>query len=194
MTDDLPNEQQALGEVALIAQAQRDPAAFGPLYDAHVDAIYRYIVHRLGPGPDAEDLTGVVFLRALRALPSYRAQGVPFRHWLYRIAGNAVRDYWRRQRHGVPLDDAEHEVAAIAADGQPDEWAEEQDLHARLRQYVRQLPASQQEAVVLRFGHELSYAEIAAVLGKTENATRQLVHRALTALRNKIGGDADGLI
>lgn len=185
MTDGLREQPAAADEAALIARAQRDPAAFGELYDRHVDAVYRYMAHRLGPGPEAEDLTGAVFLRALQALPRFRWQGVAFRHWLYRIAGNIVRDHWRRRRFQLPLSEA---VAITAAGPGPVELAEERDLHAQLRQYVRRLPPSQQEAVVLRFGQELSYAEIAAVLGKSENAARQLVHRAVTALRNMMEG------
>lgn len=185
------SETMPASELALIALAQNDPAAFGQLYEQHVDAIYRYIAHRVGPGPEAEDLTGAVFLRALDALPRFRWQGVGFRHWLYRIAGNVVRDHWRRRRTVLPLDAA---VAVAAAGPGPAELAEEQDLQARVRALVRTLPEQQQAALVLRFGQDLSYAEVGAVLGKSENAARQIVHRAVTALRKKLGGNSDGSI
>lgn len=191
MSGDDIRETMPASELALIALAQHDPAAFGQLYERHVDAIYRYIAHRLGPGPEAEDLTGAVFLRALDALPRFRWQGVGFRHWLYRIAGNIVRDYWRRRRTILPLDAA---VAVQAATPGPPEVAEEHELQAQVRALVRTLPEAQQAAVVLRFGQELSYAEVGAVLGKSESAARQLVHRAVTALRNKLGGGADASI
>lgn len=191
MSDEWTEQSTAADEAALIAAAQHNPAAFGELYDRHVDAIYRYIAHRLGPGPEAEDLTGAVFLRALRALPEYRWQGVGFRHWLYRIAGNVVRDYWRRQRPQLPLGEAA-EIAASSPG--PADVAEERELYAELRHCVRRLPATQQEAVELRFGQELSYAEVGNVLGKSESAARQLVYRAVTALRRMMGGDSGGAL
>src|SRR5215210_9538086 len=59
-------------EVAIIALAKRDPAAFAPLYQEYLSPIYRYCYRRLGSREAAEDATGLVFERALRALPTFR--------------------------------------------------------------------------------------------------------------------------
>ena len=59
-------------EALLVARAQRDPAAFAPLYEAYFDAVYRYCYHRLGDWSAAEDAASLVFTNALAALPRFR--------------------------------------------------------------------------------------------------------------------------
>ncbi|MEK7863980.1 MAG: sigma-70 family RNA polymerase sigma factor, partial [Chloroflexota bacterium] len=90
-----------------------DRSAFGELYDAHCDAVYRYILYRVREPSDAEDLTSEVFTRAFANIHRYRWQGKSFLAWLYTIARNAVTDRRRRQRPTVDLDDA----YGLAADG-----------------------------------------------------------------------------
>ncbi|HLJ80281.1 MAG TPA: sigma factor, partial [Ktedonobacterales bacterium] len=88
-------------EAALIQAAQRDLAAFGPLYARYVDRIYTYLCTRMGSvrSDDAADLTQQVFLRALDALPRYQPRdGVSVAAWLFRIARNAATDWQRRLR------------------------------------------------------------------------------------------------
>ena len=87
-------------EVAIIALAKRDPAAFAPLYQEYLGPVYRYCYRRLGSREAAEDATSLVFERALRALPTFR--GASFRAWLFTIAHNAVTDAYRR-RGATPI-------------------------------------------------------------------------------------------
>ena len=88
-------------ERALIASARADPAAFGTLYERHVDRIYAYLRTRTRSPEDAADLTQHAFLQALRSLPRYRARSLPFAAWLFRIARNASINFHRDRRTTV---------------------------------------------------------------------------------------------
>src|SRR3989449_10639911 len=88
-----------------IRASQGDPAAFGQLYDRHVEAVYRYVYYRVRNDAEAEDLTSDVFMRALRAISRYEPRQA-FLAWLYRIARNAVIDRSRRTRIQISFEDA----------------------------------------------------------------------------------------
>ena len=157
-----------------------DRSAFGELYDAHCDAVYRYILYRVREPSDAEDLTSEVFTRAFANIHRYRWQGKSFLAWLYTIARNAVTDRRRRQRPTVDLDDA----YGLAADGPTahDRAVRGEQVDA-LRGAVKHLTTEQQEVLVLRFVENMSSRQVAKVLGKNEGAIRALQFRALGRLR-----------
>lgn len=181
-------------EAAVIRAAQRDLAAFGPLYARYVDRIYTYVCGRTGPAraEDAADLTQQVFLRALDALPRYRTRdGIPVAAWLFRIARNAATDWQRRQRPAlrtVPWETVPEELhpqAPDTADGvalRRDEIAEAHRLLASLDEETR-------EALLLRFTAQLTFAEIGVVLGTSEDAARKRIARALHALKERYHDD-----
>src|ERR671934_1572197 len=82
-----------------------DSWAFGRLFDHFYEPIYRYIASRIQRPSDAEDLTQLVFVKALEALPRYEARGIPFGGWLFRLARNAIIDQsrTRRDHHSLPM-------------------------------------------------------------------------------------------
>ena len=83
----------------LVQQARDgDAGAFGQLFDHYGEPIYRYIASRVNRPSDAEDLTQVVFVKALEALPRYESRGIPFGGWLFRLARNTVIDHVRTRR------------------------------------------------------------------------------------------------
>ena len=83
-------------EPELIKKAKnRNPEAFGLLYDQYLPAIYRFILLKIGDKVTTEDLAHQVFLSAWQNIENYQTQGFPFSSWLYRIAHNAVIDYYR---------------------------------------------------------------------------------------------------
>lgn len=174
----------------LIARAQRYEAdAVSELYRLYASRIYRYIVYRVSEPATAEDLLGDVFVSALERLAAYRDQGRPFEAWLYSIAHNKVVDYYRRQRvqRATSLEDGlgagkldEPHDAVVRRDEVREAWGA-----------VAQLTDEQQQVVALRFLSGYSTAEVAAQLGKTEGAIKQLQNRALASLR-RILGDGRG--
>jgi RNA polymerase sigma-70 factor (ECF subfamily) len=168
-------------ERRLVAAAQRDPAKFGELYDRHFDRVYAYVVRRVADRDAAEDVTADVFHRALAALPSYESRGAPFGAWLLRIAANIVVDRSRRSgREAQPLSDAAEPVVEAPA--------AEDDRIARLFAFVDDLPSDQRRVIVERFVDERSIRDIAARMGRTEGAVKQLQLRALQTLRSRMDG------
>jgi RNA polymerase sigma-70 factor (ECF subfamily) len=161
-----------------------DSYAFGLLFDHYHESIYRYIASRVHRPTDAEDLTQLVFVKALEALPRYEARGVPFGGWLFRLARNAVIDHVRTHHDHSELD-AIVERAALEAG--PDVVAMvREDLDA-VAIALESLTDDQREAIALRFFGGLSAKEAAAAMGKQEGTIRGLQFRAIAALRRQMG-------
>jgi RNA polymerase sigma-70 factor (ECF subfamily) len=168
----------------LVQEAQRgDPGAFGQIFDEFHGPIYRFIASRVGRPSDAEDLTQLVFVKALEALPRYQARGVPFGGWLFRLARNATIDHIRTRRDHDELDEA--------TDRHTDESSPEtlailrtdlDDMAAALRL----LTPDQREVIALRFFAGLSSREAADLMGRQEGTIRGLQFRAIAALRTAL--------
>ena len=173
-----PREQAE--ERLLVEAAQGDTAQFDALYELHFERVYAFIASRTQDRATAEDLTSEVFHKALANLPRFEWRGVPFSAWLLRIAANAVVDHAKRARREAPrLEDAPEPAVSEVR------MAED---HARLFRFVHELPEAQRQVVQQRFVEQLSLREIAARLGKTEGAIKQLQLRALEKLRAQMGG------
>ena len=167
----------------LVSRAQSgDKDAFTLLYQECVQPIYRYIYVRVGNHAEqAEDLTQEVFLKALNNLGHYHYDGKPFVSWLFRIAHNLVIDHYRQvtKSRYVPFTEgiiviADEDTAAIV----------EQSMEtSEVKQAIEKLPAQQREVISLRFVSDLSVAETAMAMGKTEGTVKKLQHVALTKLR-----------
>jgi RNA polymerase sigma-70 factor (ECF subfamily) len=170
-------------EESLIRRAQqRDQVALTQLYEENFDRIYRYIVLKIGDRTEAEDMTQQVFLNALQSISSYKWKGMPFASWLYRIAHNQVVDYLRKKsRHtSIPLDES---ISKADSYSDPKHLAERKIEIEELVVATRKLTAAQQEVISLRFAGELSVAEVARAMGKSEGAVKALQHSAIVALR-----------
>ncbi len=173
---------------ALVEAARRDPRRFDALYRKYLAQVYSYAYYELGDHHEAEDATERTFLQALAALPRFEERAAPadgegastFRVWLFQIARNAVANQHRgRRRHPeLPL-----EAAAVIADPLDVEGrAAVRDEARAAWAAVGRLPADRRRALVLRFVEEMSTAEIAGVLGRSEGAVRVLIHRALRSV------------
>lgn len=171
----VPNEDHEIERQLVLAARDGDRKAFQELYLAHVDVIHRYIDRRVAR--DAEDLTADVFVRAYRAIGRYEWRGVPFRAWLIRIAANIVANHHARTKRAVPLDDYD------AADPSHEDTADRRLEADEILHLVHELPDVQCQTVVLRFVEGLSAAEVAAVIGTTEEAVRAATYRGLKNLR-----------
>lgn len=176
-----------------VEAARRDPRAFEALYRKYVAQVYNFALYELRDPHAAEDLTAQVFLRALDGLSGFREQGEPpgssFRVWLFQIGRNTLSNERRRaRRHPVsPLDLA---LEVPSADDVQAEALEREQL-ARAWQHIDRLPTERRQALVLRFVEEMSTREIGEVLGRSEGATRVLIHRALSAVARQIGRGSD---
>lgn len=171
-------------EAALVRAAQERPEAFGVLYERHLDGIYRYLQLRVGTS-DAADLTQQVFLRALASLPTYKARGLPFSAWLFRIARNVATDYYRSSRR-IP-DELLPDVAEPASASSPEEAALQRERFEHLRLLLAELNVDKRELLAMRFGAGLTSREIGAVFGKSEAAIKKQLTRILQSIKEKYG-------
>ena len=179
-TDEMPIDDRSIDD-RLALEARSDVTAFALLYQQHVDRIFRYLRARGVPEDDAAELTAQTFERALRHIDSYRPGGSGLVPWLIRIARNASIDAARRRRDR-PLDDADAR-ALPDPDPTPEDAAVIADEGRWIRSLVATLPEIQRDALALRYGGGLSSREIAAVIGKSEAATKKLLTRSLATLK-----------
>jgi RNA polymerase sigma-70 factor (ECF subfamily) len=176
------SESELAAEREMILAAQRDRAAFAPLYERYVDQIFAYAYSLTHNRELAEDVTAATFARAMEELPRFEWRGVPYSAWLYRVAANLVaRD---KRRPGWI------ELSPHLRDGDvesPEEVATRRDRDEHIRAAVAELPADQRQAVLLRFGGDLRNREIAGIMDRSEGAVKLLTFRAMTTLRKRLG-------
>ncbi len=178
-----------LREQALVEKAKADPKAFGDLYDAYYPRIFGYVLRRTANVQVAEDLTSEVFFAALKNLPRFRWQGIPFSAWLYRIANNETATYFTRGKVAqVHLDDVPESDLGYSSSAEDDVLNAEAEL-SRYEQYlslqktIRNLDIKFQEVIMLRFFENKQMNEISTILGKPEGTVKSLLHRGLEKLR-----------
>ena len=178
-----PMDEESLDR--LVANAKRgDTDAFGRIFDEYAGPIYRFIASRVSHPSDAEDLTQLVFVKALEALPRYEARGIPFGGWLFRLARNAIIDQIRTRRDHLSL------VAATTRESEeasPEAMASLRDDLDRVAAALQELTDDQREVIELRFFAGLSVAEAAEAMGRQEGTIRGLQFRAVGALRRSLG-------
>lgn len=175
----------------LIKKAQnRNPEAFGLLYDRYQPAIYRFILLKISNKASTEDLTHQVFLNAWQNIENYQIQGFPFSSWLYRIARNAVIDYYRTDKKNLNLENIE-EVTAV--DNLEDKIDQEFGLNI-IKAALKELPEEQESIIIMKFVEEMTNKEIAAALGKSEGAIKTAQHRCLKNIKEIINGKYNGKI
>ena len=168
-------------EESLVRRAQqRDEQAFAQFYEKYFDKIYRYVTLRISDKIEAEDITQQVFLKALQSISSFKWKGIPFSAWLFRIAHNQAVDYLRKKtkQATIPIDESKASFSS-----NPQLLMEEKLDTEQLLLATKQLTAAQREVISLRFAGELSIAEVAKIMGKSQGAVKALQHSAIVALR-----------
>lgn len=165
-----------------IQQPNKLEIEFSSIYKDYVKPIYRYIISRVGTHAEAEDLTSQVFMDALKAWSRFDKGGnIPA--WLFTIARNKIVDRYRQQKPTIPLGNLDK---TEAEDNDPLSYVLEAEMATRLSQIIGNLDSEQQELLQLRFAGELTYAQIGAVVGKTEAAVKMAVHRLLDRLQEQM--------
>lgn len=172
-------------EPKLVRQAKTgDSEAFGQLYDAYLERIYRFIYFRVEDQQTAEDITSQVFLKAWENLGRFQIGGTPFLAWLYTIAHNAVIDHYRTRKVTATLEDVRISDPghAEAVENGIDSAVEMKSIKTALLT----LTDDQRQVLLLKFIDEMSNEEIARHLGKREGAIRALQMRGLKALSKRL--------
>jgi RNA polymerase sigma-70 factor (ECF subfamily) len=162
----------------VVAAATGDQAAMAQLWRATNPALVRYLRGRIGDG--ADDVAAAAWLDASRGLPAFDGDDSDFRRWLFTIARRRLVDELRRRgrRRHEWLVDEPIETAGMAVDP-----ADRHDDLGTALALVRQLPADQADAVLLRVVVDLDVTAVAAVMGRSEGSVRVLTHRGLKRLQ-----------
>lgn len=184
-------DEQIMGLIPRCQQGDR--AAIETVYDLYGDRLYRYLLARLGDPDAAAELTTEVFVRMIQHIGSFRLSRKDpanvFSGWLYRIAANLVADHHRSQRRQhLELPD---ELPAPADGPDPYQHLAQRETTRQLSAALHELSEEQRLVVVGRFVEEMSTAEVAAWLGKSEGAVKSLQHRALRALGRLLTRDQE---
>jgi RNA polymerase sigma-70 factor (ECF subfamily) len=159
---------------------------FEELYKAHLRDVYSYAYYRVGNHHDAEDVTEQAFLQAYRHFERARREsdGRPMRPWLIRIAHNLAANH-HRDKSRRP----ESNIDAVEPPQHPHTTERVVEGREELRLVMRKLdglPEDRREALIMRFALGMSNREIARVLGRTDGATKVLIHRALKQLEEEM--------
>jgi len=168
-------------ETEILAQiAGGKTESFGLLYDAYSERIYRYLFYRTHNRAVAEDLTSSIFFKAIRNIKSFDVKKGNFSAWIYRIARNTLFDHFRAEHHTDPIEVAEE--LADPADN-VESGLIDRELVSSVKASFAKLSDDQREIVTLRVWDELTYPEIAKVLGKSEASCKMAFYRATVKLK-----------
>ena len=149
------------------------------LYAEQMPRIYNYFRYRVGPGPEAEDLTSITFEKAWRARHRYRRDLSAFATWLFTVARNVAVDHFRQRRPHLALDEA----AELPGGPTPEELAERRSDVERLVRLIAALPDRERELLSLKYGAGLTNRAITHLTGLTETNVGTILHRTIGRLR-----------
>ena len=197
-------------EKDIIKQAQKDPQAFGAVFDEYYEPIFGYILKRVGNVHAAQDIASETFFKALDRLWQFKWRGLSISSWLYRIATNEINQFFRKSKKAHYSIEALLEQSGIELRDEHDlmrELMEQEEELERAAAWklahkaLRGLPEKYQEALSLRYFEDKKISEIAEILGKREGTVKSLLSRGAAMLRrrmqpNQVGRvvDAEGAI
>ena len=173
-------------EAALVAEAKRDLAAFGQLYDLYLQPLYRYLLSRMGDVQGAEEVTAQTFLAALEGFPRYRHRG-KFAAWLFSIARNKAADYFRHEQDEPRSIDS----APLLLETDLLQHTINTERVTRLAELISGLTDDERELIRLRFVAEMHFADIAALIHRKEDTVKKSLYRLLARLKSQLEENYD---
>jgi RNA polymerase sigma-70 factor (ECF subfamily) len=170
-----------------VAAATRgDQLAFAHLVDAYKVPVYNLCYRMLGNPNDAEDAAQETFVRVYTHLQSYNPQQ-KLSSWILAVASHYCIDRLRRQHiKWLSLDEALPVPATSQDEPQPEDSLMERETCDEIRDLLQSLPAEDRLVIALRYWQDLSYEEIAQVVGATESAVKSRLHRARQILADGV--------
>lgn len=167
-----------------------DKKTFIDFYNKHIDKIYRFIYFRVGLEETAQDLASEAFLKLWQVSTSSKKEDIKNpRAFLYQITRNLITDFYR-QKPKFEIILASDQLGSLDIPS-PENLIEKANLESDLEQIkraIKEIPAEQQEVVLLRYVDEMDIQEISQILKKSEGAIRVLVYRGLESLKKVLGG------
>jgi len=171
----------------LIRLKKKDPEAFAKLYDLYVTPIYRFIYFKVPGQQDAEDLTSEVFLKVWTYVTETEDQIENFRALVYKIARNAVVDFYRSKSRCEFAQD--EEIMVMIPDDRQQSFLKEVEVKLEinnLEAVLKKIKDEYRDVIVLKYIDGLSTKEIARIMDKSNGSVRILLHRALNVIRELV--------
>jgi len=165
--------------------------AFTAFYEQFLPKIFRYISYRVNDKFLAEDITSVVFEKALTKFDQYNEEKAALSTWIFRIARNTLIDHFRAsgRAHTVQLDEA---LDTPENSKSPEQEAIEEEECRMLKRCIARLSPPEQEIVSLKYSSEMTNRQIAGMLGLTESNVGVILYRAVRKLRSEFAGWENG--
>ncbi|HEY0029605.1 MAG TPA: sigma-70 family RNA polymerase sigma factor [Bacteroidia bacterium] len=174
--------EQINAEMEEVKAAQNDFRCFEPLYTRYYKQIVGFVYHRIESKEEAFEITAQVFYKALENLPKYKAQGVPFSAWLFRIASNELNRRYKKGQTQRLVALEEEGFSELKADV---EETRSDHLDKILFEALEQLNMDEMELIDMRFFEKRSFKEIADICEINESACKLRVYRIIEKLRMK---------
>ncbi len=153
--------------------------SFAGLYDLYAQKIFGFLFHKTFDRSLAEDLASETFMKALERIQGFDPKKGNFQAWLFAIARNTLIDHFRSRKETASIEDAWE----LAADDDTARSAELSLLRRSLQEKMLLLNPQQREILMLRFWQDLSFRDIAQILGKSEASVKMAAGRGLRSLR-----------
>ena len=169
-------------ELWQIKRAQDDPREFAPIYNKYYNEIFIYISRRIEDHDMVADLTSRTFTNCLSGLHKFRYMGVPFSAWLYKIAINEVRQFFR-QRKNYPRTVCITETDIAQISNETIEESNYEQAYEMVPKLLSQLNENELQCIELRFFEKKSFKEIGFALGLTEVNAKVRTYRILKKLK-----------
>ncbi|HEY6329091.1 MAG TPA: sigma-70 family RNA polymerase sigma factor [Blastocatellia bacterium] len=161
-----------------------DRAAFQALFEAYKDKVYSIAYHFSGNPDTASDITQQAFLKILTRIETFRSQS-ELTTWIYRIVANTCIDERRIRRRFIPLGDG-LDLRTLTAKGLPDKGYYREELSAAVSQAVAGLKPKLRMPILLKYVEDMSYEEIAQVLGCSMGTVASRLNRGHKMLASKL--------
>ncbi len=183
----LPTDKELIEEIKNGSQA-----AMEVLVEKYYRSIFAYVYRKLGDYHLSYDMTQEVFIKVMKSIHNYKHRG-SFKHWLFRIAVNQCRDYFRSSKFKQSRE--ERELVNAVKDKKEDIWYQlsKKIQSDKVKEAILQLPDYQREPIILRFYHDLKIKEIAYITNSKEATVKSRLRQGIEKLRKNFkGGDKDG--
>lgn len=172
----------------LVAEAKKgDRAAFQSIYEHYVRRIYNFLFRMVGSVDEAEDLAQQTFLVVLQQLGSLR-DASQLESWIYRIARNEVYQGFRKKRPGSIEDEGIelHGIPEGRAHGNPERMVLDLELSQVIQGVLNALAPKLREVFVMGVIQEMSYEEVAGIVGRSVSSVKTDVYRARIQIKDDL--------
>ncbi len=169
--------------VQLQAAAQ-NPALFRPIYDRYYVQLFKFVFARVSDEDTTADLCSQIFLKALQGLKTYQFKSIPYSAYLYRIAANEITSYHRVNQKARTVSIEESSIAALFEEHlEENQWDK---YKPKLTEVLNELRETDLQLIEMRFFEQLSFKEIAEIVGLTESNTKVKTYRVLERIKQKL--------